>query len=169
MRAMRQGTCFFLKDVGLVTAAHCVTDVKNVEIFHPSKHANKFSATVLKCDKDRDLAILDYHIPATEYFELERATHAAAVGDPMTAVGYPDWAPGDPLNVRPGFVSTVTIKGGRQLIEVTQKLTQGMSGGPLLDASAGVAGVIHKGGPEENRDFAINIGMLTAWLSEAQV
>lgn len=84
----------------------------------------------------------------------------------MTAAGYPDWAPGDLLNVRPGVVSTITTKGGRRLIEVTQKLTQGMSGGPVLDEKDGVAGVIHKGGPNEGRDFAIDLGMLTAWLSE---
>ena len=161
-----QGTCFFLEDIGLVTAAHCVAGVKDVEVFHPSKHANTFPATVVKRDEDRDLAILDHQIPATEYFELKRTAHSVAVGDPMTAAGYPDWAPGDLLNVRPGVVSTITTKGGRRLIEVTQKLTQGMSGGPVLDGKDGVAGVIHKGGPNEGRDFAIDLGMLTAWLSE---
>ena len=160
-----QGTCFFLKGVGLVTAAHCVQGVKDVEVFHPSKHANTFPATVLKRDDGRDLAILSHTIPDTEFYELDRAGHAVAIGDPMTAAGYPAWAPGDPLNIRPGVISTVTVKGGRQLIEVTQKLTQGMSGGPLLDANAAVAGIIHKGGPEEGRDFAIDISMLVAWLA----
>ncbi|WP_162627616.1 reverse transcriptase family protein [Erythrobacter sp. KY5] len=48
-----QGSLFFLKGVGLVTAAHCVADLLNLEIFHPSKHANRFGATVTKYDKDR--------------------------------------------------------------------------------------------------------------------
>ena len=44
----------------------------------------------------------------------------------MTAVGYPCWAPGDPLNIRPGFVSALTVKRAVQVaIEVTQKLTPG--------------------------------------------
>ena len=81
----------------------------------------------------------------------------------MTAVGYPGWAPGDPLNVRPGFVSTITVKSAVQLIEVTQKLSQGMSGGPLLDANNAVAGIIYKGGPNEARDFAVHI---RSWLKE---
>jgi S1-C subfamily serine protease len=161
-----RGTAFFLKGVGLVTAAHCVEGVDEVEVLHPSKHANTFKATVRKRDKHRDLAILDHQIPATEYFELESISCAIATGDPMTALGYPAWAPGDPLNIRPGSVSALTVKSAVQLIEVTQKLTQGMSGGPLVDANGAVAGIIHKGGPSEGRDFAVHIDMLRDWLKE---
>jgi RNA-directed DNA polymerase len=161
-----QGTAFFLKGVGLVTAAHCVEGVNEVELFHPSKLANKFKATIRKRHKHRDLAILEHQIPATEYFELDPVTRPIATGDSTTAVGYPGWAPGDQLNIRPGFVSTLTVKSAVRLIEVTQKLTQGMSGGPLLDANDAVAGIIHKGGPKEGRDFAVHIQALEDWLKE---
>jgi RNA-directed DNA polymerase len=53
-----------------------------------------------------------------------------------------------------------------QLIEVTQKLTPGMSGGALLDANDAVAGIVHKGGPNEGRDFAVHIKELQDWLKE---
>lgn len=162
----QQGTAFFLKGVGLVTAAHCVDGVDEVEVLHPSKHANTFKATVRKRHEHRDLAILDHQIPAIEYYELSPVLQAIATGDPMTAIGYPGWAPGDSLNVRPGFVSTLTVKSAVQLIEVTQKLTQGMSGGPLLNANNAVAGIIHKGGPHEGRDFAVHITVLEDWLKE---
>jgi RNA-directed DNA polymerase len=161
------GTAFFLKGVGLVTAAHCVEGADEVVVLHPSKYANRFKATVRKRDKPRDLAILDHQIPATEYFELEPISRAIATGDPTTALGYPAWAPGDPLNIRPGSVSTLTVKGAVRLIEVTQKPAQGMSGGPLVDTSGAVAGIIHKGGPGEGRDFAVHIDMLSDWLKES--
>lgn len=160
-----QGTGFFLSGVGLVTAAHCVMGMKEVSVFHPSKHSNAFKATVAKRDEHRDLAVLSLEIPATEFYELDRAVSPIGVGDPTTAVGYPGWAPGDLLNIRPGVVSTVTVKSAIRLVEVTQKLTQGMSGGPLLDATGAVIGVIHKGGPEEGRDFAIHINVLSDWLA----
>ena len=64
----------------------------------------------------------------------------------MTAVGYPGFGPGDRLNVRDGKVSSLPIKHGVKLIEVTQKLSQGMSGVPLLDSNDAVVGVVHKGG-----------------------
>ncbi|WP_292508752.1 reverse transcriptase domain-containing protein [Methylobacterium sp.] len=162
-----QGTGFFLNGVGFITAAHCVAGKKEVEIFHPSKHSNSFKAIVLKSDDDMDLAVLSHEIPATEYYKLDQAALPIATGALMIAVGYPKWAPGDPLNVRPGVVSTITVKSAVRLIEVTQKLTQGMSGGPLLDADGAVAGVIHKGGPEEGRDFAIHIDVLNSWLAAA--
>lgn len=161
-----QGTAFFLNGVGLVTAAHCVKGVDEVQVFHPSKHANTFKVTVRKRDEHRDLAILDHQIPATEYFELDPVSHAIVTGDPVTAIGYPGWAPGDSLNIRPGFVSTLTVKSAVPLIEVTQKLTQGMSGGPLLNANDAVAGIIHKGGPNEGRDFAVHIKVLEDWLKQ---
>jgi RNA-directed DNA polymerase len=52
------------------------------------------------------------------------------------------------------------------MIEVTQTLTPGMSGGPLIEKNNEVVGVIHKGGPGEGRNFAIAIHMLDEWLKE---
>ena len=112
------------------------------------------------------MAILDHQIPETEYFEFDLASSEIQTGDQMVAIGYPGWAPGDPLNIRPGYVSAITVKNAVRLIEVTQKLTQGMSGGPLLDANDTVAGIIHKGGPHEGRDFAVHIRVLEDWLNE---
>ncbi len=161
-----QGSAFFLKDVGLVTAAHCVTDVEKVEVYHPSKRNHRFKATVLKRDEDRDLALLKHNIPATEYFELERSARAVAMGNELTAVGYPDIGLADTVNVRVGKVSSFTVQHGKRLIEVAQKLLPGMSGGPLLDSENAVVGVIHKGGSKVERDFAIRIEMLNDWLAE---
>ena len=77
----RAGNRLLPQGCRLVTAAHCVKGVDEVEVYHPSKHANTFKATVLKRDDHRDLAILEHQIPATEYFELEPATHPIAAGD----------------------------------------------------------------------------------------
>jgi hypothetical protein len=41
-----------------------------------------------------------------------------------------------------------------------------MSGGPLLDANNAVTGIIHKGGPNEGRDFAVHIRVLEDWRKE---
>ena len=65
-----QGTAFFLKGVGLVTAAHCVKDVSEAIVYHPSKPSNQRRVTVLKRCEHRDLAILDHTIPDTDYFEI---------------------------------------------------------------------------------------------------
>jgi retron-type reverse transcriptase len=162
----RQGTAFFLKGVGLVTAAHCVEGVVEAELLHPSKLANIFKVRVSRWDKDRDLAILEHAIPETEYFELNACTKPIATGHATSSVGYPKWGFGDRLNIRPGVVSTVTVKSAVRLIEVMQQHTPGMSGGPLLDSSGTVAGIIHKGGPDLGRNFAVHIEVLSDWLKK---
>ena len=57
-----QGTAFFLKSVGLVTAWHNVAKATEIEVYHPSKPSNKFKASVFRYDADRDLAILAHDI-----------------------------------------------------------------------------------------------------------
>ncbi len=79
------------------------------------------------------------------------------VEDELTALGYPDFGPGDGLSVRSGKVSSLPVKHGVDLIEVSQKLSQGMSGGPLINNKDAVVGVIHKGGVKEDKDLAIGI------------
>lgn len=163
-----QGSAFFLEGVGLVTAAHCIQDAvgQEIDLYHPSRPSNIFKVKVRAHHAVRDLALLDHSIPSTEYFELQLSARTHAVGDYLIAVGYPGFAAGDNINVRSGQISSFSVKSTVPLIEVTQKLTQGMSGGPVLDIDGRVAGVIHKGGPDEGRDFAVNTDALMAWLSE---
>jgi S1-C subfamily serine protease len=162
----RQGTCFFLEGVGLVTAAHCVKGRKTVTVFHPSKHTNEYKAIVRMRDEHRDLAILDHPIAPTEYFELKASTRVPTKGDHVTALGYPKWGPVDRLNDRPGVITLITTKSAVRLIEVDQTLTQGMSGGPVVDTHGGVLGIIHRGGPGQGRDFAVHINVLEDWLKQ---
>lgn len=155
------GTCFFLKDVGVVTAAHCVDGCKEIEILHPSKHTRKFKVGVLHLDKHRDLAVLDdKSIPSSEFYYLDASIKPAYVTESVIALGYPDWGLGERLNIRSGEVSLLTARFGVPLIEVTQQLGQGMSGGPILNAIGQVVGVIHKGGPGEARQLAVRISEL---------
>lgn len=160
-----QGTAFFLKGIGLVTAAHCVKGATAVDLLHPSKHATLFKAKVLHLHEHQDLALLDHTaIPVTEYYELDASATSPVIKEQVTAVGYPSWAPGQSLNIRPGTVSLLMPKSGVQMIEVTQQLMQGMSGGPLLNSDGEVAGIIHKGGPDEGRQLAIQLSVLAEWL-----
>lgn len=160
-----QGTAFFLSGVGLVTAAHCVEDPIDLVVYHPSSRSNQTRVSVRKRCKHRDLAILDHAINANQYFEIEPAKVAAAVGDSVTAYGYPDYGPGDRLNIRTGTVTSLPTKSTIDRVEVSQELSQGMSGGPVLDAHGKVVGVIHKGGPKEGRQIATAIHEVEKWAA----
>lgn len=163
---MGQGTAFFLSGGHFITAAHCVDGASNLKVHHPSKPSNKFDVSVIKTCEHRDLALLGYTIPENEYYELEASGSAPKVTDNMEALGYPGFGAGDKLNVRSGTVSSLPTKSAVKLIEVTQQLAQGMSGGPLINSQNEVAGVIHKGGPNEGRNIAIHISELERWIAE---
>lgn len=157
------GTCFFLKDVGLITSAHCVTGAMEVEVLHPSRHTTLFPAAILHRDEHRDLAILDTSaIPKSDFYEMELATAAVATMDRVVALGYPSWGLGERLNIRPGEVTVLTPKFGVPLVEVSQQLSQGMSGGPVIDREGKVVAVIRSGGPSEPRQFAVNAKEIAA-------
>lgn len=160
-----QGTAFFLNGIGLITASHCVRNATNIILFHPSKPSNRFNITVAHECKDRDLALLSHTVPQTEYFELMPSTDLPSVGSSTIALGFPSYGLGDRLNIRQGTISSTTIKSAVKYVEVTQKLSQGMSGGPLLNDADKVIGVIHKGGPAEQRDFAVDIDELKDWAN----
>jgi len=162
---IEQGSAFFVERVGLVTAAHCVRDATDVEIYHPSKASNKFTARVLRTSEAYDLALLEHDLPVTEFFELGLRSEPVAQGDHVSAVGYPGYGPGDGLNIRTGTVSSLPVRHGVSLVEVTQTLTPGMSGGPVL-LNDEVVGIVHKGGPGEGRNFAVDVRMLRKWLDE---
>lgn len=159
------GTSFFLKGFGLITAAHCVEGRAEVKVLHPSKHTTTYTVKVSHFDKHRDIAVLDCSaIPSIEFYELEPAAKAIAVTDTVIAIGYPDWGLGERVNIRSGEISSLPTRSGVGLIEVTQQLTQGMSGGPILSETGGVVGIIHKGGPKEGRQLAIRLSELKASL-----
>lgn len=158
-----QGSAFFLAGFGLVTAAHCVAGVKDATVHHPSRPSNKFKVSVAHYSKHRDLAILTHAIPGTDFYELCKSVTAASTGDPIVAIGYPDFGPGDKVNLREGTVSSTTVKSLINLLEVNFKFIQGMSGGPVINLNDEVVGIVHKGGPKEKRDFAIVIEEFDSW------
>lgn len=160
-----QGSAFFLEEVGLVTAAHCVAGVTEATIHHPSRPSNKFKVSVAHYSEHRDLAILSHTIPTTDFYELNKSQTAAVTDDRIVAIGYPGFGPADKVNIRSGTVSSTTVRSLIKLLEVNFKLIQGMSGGPVINASDQVVGIIHKGGLEEERDFAIVIAELDSWAA----
>ena len=122
---------------------------------------------ISKYDAHRDLAILRHDIAAIEFYEPEASARGLKAGDNVVAIGYPAFGPGDKFNVRHGTVTSLPVKSAVQMIEVTQKLSQGMSGGPVIDADDAVVGIIHQGGPTEGRDFAIYVSALMSWLRKS--
>jgi hypothetical protein len=81
-------------------------------------------------DAHRDLAVLTHDLPGTEYYELDISKRTFKAGDNTDGARISELWPGDKINVRSGLITSLPMKSAVPMIEVAQKLSQGMSGGP---------------------------------------
>lgn len=169
--SVSQGTAFFLRGVGLITADHVVGDLPvggEAEIFHPRMPHKKFKVKVSqrRCPH-RDLAILDHDVPQDDWFDVPVSAGPDKPLVRVLAVGYPSFGPGDTLGLREGQIVGRTTKSAVKLVEVSCVLGGGMSGGPVLNDRYEVVGVTHKGGLAEPKQLAIHISEVLALASQA--
>lgn len=122
---------------------------------------------VLASDSDKDLAIVKVNgknLPFLSMGELEKVQvgeHVAAIGSPLGLEG----------TVSDGVVSAIREISGKKWIQTTAPASHGNSGGPLLDMSNHVIGVITLGvNPElgQNLNFAVPCDEIAAMLISAR-
>ncbi len=138
-----EGTGFFYAPERVMTNAHVVAGVKEPVV---NVNGRKVDATVVLYDPDRDIAVL--RVPGLTGTPLSFAG-AAATGDSAIVVGYPQDGPyrADAARVRgtqdargPNIYQNKTVV--REIYALRARVRPGNSGGPLLDPSGGVYGVV---------------------------
>ncbi|MGV7227465.1 MAG: reverse transcriptase domain-containing protein [Nitrospirales bacterium] len=152
---VKQGTGFFLKDVGFVTAAHVVSDKKggayrNIEVYSPRNSGEKFKLEIQELDLHRDLAIgkllatEEIFFPPTQ--QLSAKISPANQRDNITLWGFPGHKVGhtDPY-IDEGKIGRVYSHHGVKMYDISAQIREGNSGGPFLGASYEVIGVAVKG------------------------
>ena len=162
------GSGFFVAR-GLVVTNHHVT-----EGCQRLRVGGRTVGRLLVSDARNDLALI----------ELERGTTDAAtirvgrvkIGEAATVAGFPLSGLLSGLNVTTGNVSSLSgIGGDIRLLQITAPVQAGNSGGPLLDASGNVMGVVVSklnalrvakatGDVPQNVNFAINANVLSSFL-----
>ena len=131
------GSGFFIRDDGvLVTNLHVVAgaDSVSVEIDSGEIYDNVFA---LSTDDRRDLILLQ--IPATKLFTLGVADdRSTEVGDPVYVIGNPLGLEG---TFSGGMLSAKRVEDGVAYLQVTAPISQGSSGGPVLNSAGQAIGV----------------------------
>jgi hypothetical protein len=95
-------------------------------------------------DEKHDLALLKAQVSAPNFANLSNQKQPLRQGDPVIIVGYPGqaWKTGQTTTNQAQILNTKGPRGEEHWLEFSDTLSQGNSGGPLLDASANVVGVV---------------------------
>jgi serine protease Do len=133
------GSGFLISSDGYVlTAAHVVTGLKTVPV---RLHAGVvLEASVVRLNENADIALLK--LPGSSYTPLRLSEHDnPSIGSDVYAVGNPA-AKELSASVTRGVISGNREIEGRKFIQTDAAASPGSSGGPLLDKSGHVLGVI---------------------------
>jgi TPR repeat protein len=171
------GSGFFVTAAGhVLTNAHVVEDCSRASL------ADGARLTILDVDTGSDLALLKTDATSTRAPLSLRQGRGVRLADSVMVAGYPlTGLLSSGLNVTTGSVSALAgPEDDRRLIQITAPVQPGNSGGPLLDTSGNVVGVVVSklnavkvasltGDIPQNVNFAISLGTLQAFLDANNV
>ena len=173
--ASSSGTGFFVNNTDLVTAAHVIQGCTRLTL------DNGTPLSLVASNGELDLAVLTASARSAAYLSLS-ATVNPKLGEQVTALGYPYLGSlSQGLTVTGGNVSAMQgIDGSRNEVMISAPVQPGNSGGPLLNASGAVIGVVvarvndmtilkETGTLPQNMNFAVPNGPLTAFLHDSGV
>lgn len=120
------------------------------------------STTVLMVDSQNDLALIatpyrPSRIPRIRETPIENGEPVAVIGFPLGTYD---------LTITEGIVSSLAGRGDSTLMTISAPANHGNSGGPVLDTSGSILGVLTAGEPDaQNTNFAIKNSAVRDFLS----
>ena len=158
------GTGFFVAQNRVVTNSHVVNGcTKTIQVRYPERAS--YTATISGQDATNDLALLHTEMPnlsvASFRFQPLLGEAVATYGFPYSHILSPNFTSGN-------IAALSGPKGDTRLLQTSASIQPGNSGGPLLDMSGRVIGVIVsqlKALPNQNVNFAIQSSIVINFLA----
>ncbi len=176
------GTGFFVRSDGmLVTNYHVVSHCKDLTVYGMVPES---AAKVVAVDKEYDLALVKTGALPLAVAALNSEKQPLRARDRVVVVGYPgqSWQTGQPQTREATILKTAGPRGEEKWLEFSDALAGGNSGGPLLDNSDNVVGVVTAKGhlispPQEdedserveNFDLAISLPVIRSFLEAHKI
>ncbi len=173
--AVGSGTAFYVNANILLTAEHVVSNCRSVTL------ADGTELAVVSRSAGLDLAALQSPNSSTNWLNVSSGS-AASLGERVMAVGYPYYGTLlQGLTATSGNVSAMAgLDGGSDRMMFTAPIQPGNSGGPLLNSTGQVLGVVvsrvddltlleNTGTLPQNMNFAIPPGAVEGFLRDARV
>jgi len=161
------GTGFYVNDENIITNRHVVKNCKNIAI---RGAVAPQLATLILVDENLDLALLKAKSPPVRVPYLRINYDVISAGDILFTVGYPlDRSKTGEYLIKEAQVITIkdhTDKTNFTNIQFTDTVNHGNSGGPLLDRSSNIVGVVtakltrySADDPDNKESFGFAIGL----------
>lgn len=156
--ALHFGSGFFLPDGRIVTNSHVVAGASWLEVTDAEGNLLGNAPFAEALSVSADLAILPKVGVTLTGLVLSR--DRPEVGAPVVVIGSPRGLTG---TISDGIVSSVRRIGGQELIQISAPISQGSSGGPVMNEKGEVIGVavsMLEGG--QNLNFAVPVSAVTS-------
>lgn len=153
------GSGFFIGNGKILTNAHVVEGAYSAKVHSLSKTYKE--VTIIKRDDEIDLAVLEVNSIGEQIISLANDSDLR-VGQRILAIGNPE---GLERTVSDGLISAIRNSDGTQEIQISAPISDGSSGGPLLNIQGSVIGVTYAGYEKgQNLNFAVGIKTLKQFL-----
>ena len=165
-QADSSGSGFRVARGAVITNHHVIDGCSRLRV-------NGVVAQVAGMDARGDLAWLRVELPGPAG---KLRARRAALGEPVAVAGYPLRGLLSGFNLTTGNLSSVSgMRGDTRLVQITAPVQPGNSGGPMLDSSGNLMGVVVSkldaikaakltGDIPQNVNFAINANVLRSFL-----
>jgi len=151
-----QGSAFQLKDVGIVTCAHVVSEggtiFENLEAFKHSDPAIKYKISVDRICSHRDVAICSIINDETKIppaFCIEKSVKPIEMQEDVKLLGFPAYAPGHGHFMVDSKVAKLYVQSSVNKFEIDSQIREGNSGGPIINKESMVIGIALEGARKE--------------------
>lgn len=136
------GSGFFFNSEGMIATNHHVLEGGTYFFIRPATEDKYYCATVLSVDEENDLAILQIYSTYKTTSYLTFSDKDVSIGDSVYVSGYPQ---GIDLTISNGIISNnkhIPLFSQGEFFLITAAATSGNSGGPVIDTSGEVIGII---------------------------
>jgi S1-C subfamily serine protease len=155
---MKQGTAFYLKNVGIITCDHCIREeetniiLNDLTIYNGNRFNEKIAVKVIKSNVDLDIALIELPDIFKEKSGLEIGSSLGLQQlQKIGVAGFPNYNFGDNGIFSPGLIVGFRNYSGKKHLLVNCPLISGNSGGPAFDTNSKVIGLAVTGADKMSR------------------